>query len=129
MGPRTGTWPRSGRTPGPNPGLSWPSAPGREDESGAEEWFNAISAYVSRCLTCDELAATGDPRVTGDGEEFDSFEYIGGAPEFPGLDESVEEETSDEEYAEESDETMEEEASEEEETWENDDSEGPNETV
>ena len=31
----------------------------------------------------DELAATGDPRVAGGGEEFDRFEYIGGAPEFP----------------------------------------------
>jgi len=30
-----------------------------------------------------ELAATGDPRVTGGGGAFDRFEYIGGAPEFP----------------------------------------------
>ena len=31
-----------------------------------------------------ELKKTGDPRVTGDGVDFDSFKYLGGAPKFPG---------------------------------------------
>ena len=31
-----------------------------------------------------ELKRTGDPRVTGEGPDFDSFRYLGGAPKFPG---------------------------------------------
>jgi len=39
-------------------------------------------AGLSTKLTA-ELKATGDPRVTGGGEEFDEFKYLGGAPKFP----------------------------------------------
>lgn len=31
-----------------------------------------------------ELKRTGDPRVIGEGPDFDSFKYLGGAPKFPG---------------------------------------------
>ncbi|MEC9475416.1 MAG: sulfatase [Planctomycetota bacterium] len=31
-----------------------------------------------------ELKKTGDPRVTGEGPDFDQFPYLGGAPRFPG---------------------------------------------
>ena len=31
-----------------------------------------------------ELEKTNDPRVTGNGPDFDSFPYLGGAPKFPG---------------------------------------------
>ena len=31
-----------------------------------------------------ELERTGDPRVTGEGPDFDQFPYLGGAPQFPG---------------------------------------------
>ena len=31
-----------------------------------------------------ELEKTGDPRVTGEGPDFDQFPYLGGAPKFPG---------------------------------------------
>jgi len=31
-----------------------------------------------------ELKKTNDPRVTGNGPEFDKFPFLGGAPKFPG---------------------------------------------
>ena len=31
-----------------------------------------------------ELRKTKDPRVTGNGPDFDKFPYLGGAPKFPG---------------------------------------------
>ena len=31
-----------------------------------------------------ELKKTNDPRVTGNGPDFDKFPYLGGAPKFPG---------------------------------------------
>ena len=31
-----------------------------------------------------ELAKSGDPRARGDGDEFDRYPYLGGAPKFPG---------------------------------------------
>ncbi len=31
-----------------------------------------------------QLKATGDPRVTDNGVDFDAFEYLGGAPKYPG---------------------------------------------
>lgn len=30
------------------------------------------------------LKATGDPRVCGEGEKFDEYPYLGGAPTYPG---------------------------------------------
>ena len=50
----------------------------RTDDSRQADIFERMSKQLN-----DELAATGDPRVAGGGEEFDRFEYIGGAPEFP----------------------------------------------
>jgi arylsulfatase A-like enzyme len=32
-----------------------------------------------------ELEATGDPRIIGGGEKFDTYRYTGGAPKYPGL--------------------------------------------
>jgi len=32
-----------------------------------------------------ELKAAEDPRVTGQGPDFDSFDYLGGVPKFPGF--------------------------------------------
>jgi arylsulfatase A-like enzyme len=33
----------------------------------------------------EELKATGDPRIVGGGEKFDTYRYTGGAPQYPGL--------------------------------------------
>ncbi len=57
--------------------------PGQLKNVAEDPEYADVFKCMSKLLN-DELAATGDPRVIGGGEKFDSFEYIGGAPEFPG---------------------------------------------
>ena len=33
----------------------------------------------------EELRETGDPRASGEGDAFDDYEYLGGAPRHPSL--------------------------------------------
>lgn len=57
--------------------------PGQLNNVADDPEYADVLARMSKQLN-EELAATGDPRATGGGDEFDRFEYIGGGPEFPG---------------------------------------------
>jgi arylsulfatase A-like enzyme len=57
--------------------------PGQLNNVADDPEYADVLARMSKQLN-EELAATGDPRVTSGGEKFDAFEYIGGAPAFPG---------------------------------------------
>jgi hypothetical protein len=52
-----------------------------DDYADVKERLNA--------LLLSELKASGDPRVTGGAEAFDSYPYFGGVPTYPG-DEALE---------------------------------------
>jgi hypothetical protein len=57
--------------------------PGQLNNVADDPEYADVFERMSKQLN-EELAVTGDPRVIGGGEKFDAFEYIGGAPEFPG---------------------------------------------
>lgn len=46
------------------------------------EFAEVKTKLAARLMT--ELRETGDPRVTGEGVDFDAFPYLGGVPMFPG---------------------------------------------
>jgi len=48
-------------------------------DSGYAETVKKLKAHLFA-----ELEKTNDPRVTGNGPDFDKFPYLGGAPKFPG---------------------------------------------
>lgn len=48
-------------------------------DSAYAETIKRLKAYLFA-----ELRKTNDPRVTGNGPDFDKFPYLGGAPKFPG---------------------------------------------
>lgn len=48
-----------------------------------EPGYRSVQARLAAKLTA-ELRATGDPRVIGRGDRFDAYEYLGGAPTYPG---------------------------------------------
>ena len=58
--------------------------PGQLSNLASDAEYAALREKLSRRLST-ELEASKDPRVIGGGKDFDAYEYLGGAPKFPGL--------------------------------------------
>jgi hypothetical protein len=58
------------------------SDPDQLKNVAADPAYAGIMRKLSTALV-DELRETGDPRITGGGEKFDHYPYLGGAPLHP----------------------------------------------
>jgi hypothetical protein len=52
------------------------------NEAANPEYAGLLKELAARLN--DELRASGDPRVTGGGEKFDAYPYVGSGPRLPG---------------------------------------------